>query len=147
MQNNISNNMNIGMQSSFLKTQNAGIKMNTQNNNSAYYAKKGEPMYIKEMDADEDGIISFDEFKSYCDEKGIKYFGGINSPYIWFECPNNMYSWDFFDYMLNEIQVVGTPGAGFGKNGDNFFRLTAFGSRENTIEAVKRISKMLDNIG
>ena len=63
--------MNIGMQSSFLKTQNAGIKMNTQNNNSAYYAKKGEPMYIKEMDADEDGIISFDEFKSYCDEKGI----------------------------------------------------------------------------
>ena len=71
MQNNISSSMNIGMQSSFLKTQNAGIKMNTQNNNSAYYAKKGEPMYIKEMDADEDGIISFDEFKSYCDEKGI----------------------------------------------------------------------------
>ena len=64
--------MNIGMQSSFLKTQNTGIKMNTQNNNnSAYYAKKGEPMYIKEMDADEDGIVSFDEFKSYCDEKGI----------------------------------------------------------------------------
>ena len=72
MQNNISNNMSIGMQSNFLKTQNAGIKMNTQNNNnSAYYAKKGEPMYIKEMDADEDGIISFDEFKNYCDEKGI----------------------------------------------------------------------------
>jgi len=80
------------------------------------------------------------------DDKGIKYFGGINSPYIWFECPNNMYSWDFFDYMLNEIQVVGTPGAGFGKNGDNFFRLTAFGSRENTIEAVKRISEMLDKM-
>ena len=72
MQNNISSSMNIGMQSNFLKTQNAGIKMNPQNNNnSAYYAKKGEPMYIKEMDADEDGIVSFDEFKSYCDEKGI----------------------------------------------------------------------------
>lgn len=80
------------------------------------------------------------------EDKGIRYFGGINSPYIWFECPNNMYSWDFFDYMLNEIQVVGTPGAGFGKNGDNFFRLTAFGSRENTVEAVNRISKMLDNL-
>lgn len=80
------------------------------------------------------------------DERNIKYFGGINSPYIWFECPNNMYSWDFFDYMLNEIQVVGTPGAGFGKNGDNFFRLTAFGSRENTIEAVRRINGMLDKM-
>lgn len=80
------------------------------------------------------------------DKRNIMYFGGINSPYIWFECPGNMYSWDFFDYMLNEIQVVGTPGAGFGKNGDNFFRLTAFGSRENTIEAVDRINKMLDNM-
>lgn len=57
-----------------------------------------------------------------------------------------MYSWDFFDLMLKEIQVVGTPGAGFGKNGDNFFRLTAFGSRENTIEAVKRISEFLDRL-
>ena len=70
MQNNISNNMNVGMQSNFLKTQNAGIKINT-NNNSAYYAKKGEPMYLKEMDADEDGVVSFDEFRNYCDEKGI----------------------------------------------------------------------------
>lgn len=72
------------------------------------------------------------------DQKQVRYFGGINSPYVWFECPLGMESWDFFDYMLDKIQVVGTPGAGFGNNGKNFFRLTAFGSRENTIEAMKR---------
>ena len=77
------------------------------------------------------------------EKKGITYFGGINSPYIWFECPNNMDSWDFFDYLLNEIQVVGTPGAGFGTNGSKFFRLTAFGNRENTLEAVKRLDALL----
>ena len=75
-------------------------------------------------------------------KKGIRYFGGINSPYIWFECPNNMDSWDFFDYLLKNAQVVGTPGAGFGKNGQKFFRLTSFGNRENTIEAMARIDKL-----
>lgn len=76
------------------------------------------------------------------DRKNIRYFGGVNSPYIWFECPQGMESWEFFDYMLNKIQVVGTPGAGFGSNGKNFFRLTAFGSRENTIEAMKRFEEL-----
>lgn len=76
------------------------------------------------------------------ERKGIRYFGGVNSPYIWFECPKGMESWDFFDYMLENIQVVGTPGAGFGDNGKNFFRLTAFGSRENTIEAMERFDKL-----
>lgn len=71
----------------------------------------------------------------YCN---ISYYGGINSPYIWFECPNNMTSWEFFDEMLNKIAVVGTPGAGFGKNGDNYFRLSSFGSKESTIEAMER---------
>ena len=75
--------------------------------------------------------------------KKIRYFGGVNSPYIWFECPNDMDSWDFFDYLLNNAQVVGTPGAGFGKNGQKFFRLTSFGNRENTIEAMERIDKLL----
>lgn len=69
---------------------------------------------------------------------GIRFFGGEHSPYIWFECPNGMDSWDFFDDLLNQIQVVGTPGAGFGENGKNYFRLTAFGSRENTVEAMRR---------
>lgn len=75
-------------------------------------------------------------------KKNIRYFGGVNSPYIWFECPDNMESWDFFDYLLKNAQVVGTPGAGFGKNGHNFFRLTSFGNRENTIEAMKRIDQL-----
>ena len=79
-----------------------------------------------------------------CVEKNnIRYFGGINSPYVWFECPMGMESWEFFDYMLNNIQVVGTPGAGFGDNGKYFFRLTAFGTKENTIEAMERFDKML----
>ena len=76
------------------------------------------------------------------EKKNIRYFGGVNSPYIWFECPNNMESWDFFDYLLKNAQVVGTPGAGFGKNGHNIFRLTSFGNRENTIEAMKRIDQL-----
>ena len=76
------------------------------------------------------------------EKKNIRYFGGVNSPYIWFECPNNMESWDFFDYLLKNAQAVGTPGAGFGKNGHNFFRLTSFGNRENTIEAMKRIDQL-----
>ena len=75
-------------------------------------------------------------------KKNIRYYGGVNSPYIWFECPNNMESWDFFDYLLKNAQVVGTPGAGFGKNGHNFFRLTSFGNRENTIEAMNRIDQL-----
>ena len=78
------------------------------------------------------------------DELGIWYTGGKNSPYVWMKCPNGMESWEFFDYLLENANVVGTPGAGFGKNGTNFFRLTAFGDREQTIEAVERIKKLLE---
>lgn len=74
-------------------------------------------------------------------EMGFTFFGGVNSPYIWFECPNGMDSWDFFDYLLTRVQVVGTPGAGFGKNGKNYFRLTSFGSREDTLKAMERLKK------
>ncbi len=77
------------------------------------------------------------------DEKGIYYTGGKSSPYIWMRCPNNMKSWDFFDYLLNNVQVVGTPGSGFGECGEGFFRLTSFGSREATLEAVERLRKEL----
>lgn len=77
------------------------------------------------------------------DELGIQYTGGINSPYIWLKCPNNMGSWEFFDYILKEIAVVGTPGEGFGKNGAGWFRLTAFGDRDNTIEAMERLKNLL----
>ena len=73
------------------------------------------------------------------DKVGIKYYGGVHSPYIWLQCPNGMTSWEFFDFLLEKLQVVGTPGAGFGTMGEGYFRLTAFGSRENTIEAMDRI--------
>lgn len=77
------------------------------------------------------------------DELGIWYTGGKNSPYIWLRCPDGMDSWQFFDYLLENIQVVGTPGAGFGANGEGFFRLTAFGSPEVTKEAVAGIKSLL----
>ncbi len=75
-------------------------------------------------------------------KKNIRFFGGVHSPYIWFECPDGMESWEFFDYLLNNAQVVGTPGAGFGENGKNYFRLTSFNNHENTIEAMKRFEKL-----
>lgn len=77
------------------------------------------------------------------DELGIYYTGGKNSPYIWLKCPNDMGSWEFFDYLLHNANVVGTPGEGFGKNGAGYFRLTSFGGRENTLEAVRRIKELL----
>lgn len=77
------------------------------------------------------------------DELGITYTGGKNSPYIWFKCPDNMDSWSFFDKLLNEAEVVGTPGEGFGKNGDGWFRLTAFNTLENTVEAMERFKKLV----
>lgn len=75
------------------------------------------------------------------DELGIWYTGGINSPYIWLRC--GMDSWEFFDMLLNEIQVAGTPGSGFGKCGEGYFRLTAFNTHENTLEAMQRLKKLL----
>lgn len=73
----------------------------------------------------------------------IWHIGGTHSPYIWLKCPDNMTSWEFFDYLLDNVQIVGTPGSGFGKNGEGYFRLTSFGSRENTQEAVKRLDNFL----
>ena len=77
------------------------------------------------------------------DTAGIWYCGGKNSPYIWLRCPMGMGSWEFFDYLLNEIQVVGTPGEGFGACGEGYFRFSTFGSPEDTIEAAKRLIKLL----
>ena len=74
------------------------------------------------------------------DEIGVWYTGGINSPYVWLKC--GMDSWEFFDLLLNEAQVAGTPGSGFGKCGEGYFRLTAFNTKENTIEAMERIKRI-----
>lgn len=73
------------------------------------------------------------------DKCGFWYVGGKNSPYVWMKCPNNMGSWEFFDYLLNKLQIVGTPGVGFGSCGEGFLRLSAFGDPDDTQEAAKRI--------
>ncbi|MGL4108286.1 LL-diaminopimelate aminotransferase [Clostridium sp. LP20] len=73
----------------------------------------------------------------------IKFTGGVNSPYIWLKCPNNMSSWEFFDYLLENANIVGTPGVGFGDNGEGYFRLSCFGERKNIIEAAERVSGLV----
>ena len=80
--------------------------------------------------------------KNGLQDAGFEVFGGINSPYIWLKTPNNMKSWDFFDKLLEKANVVGTPGSGFGPSGEGYFRLTAFGTQENSIEAIKRIKEI-----
>lgn len=75
-------------------------------------------------------------------EAGYEVYGGKNAPYIWLKTPDGMSSWDFFDMLLERANVVGTPGSGFGPSGEHYFRLTAFGSYENTVAAVDRIKKM-----
>ena len=75
------------------------------------------------------------------DALGIKYYGGKRSPYIWMQCPKGMKSWDFFDLLLTKFAIVGTPGSGFGTMGEGYFRLTGFGSREDTVEGMKRLKE------
>ncbi len=123
-------------------------RQSTKFNGTSYIVQKGAELVFSE-----EGIRECQEnidcyrknAKAIADtltELGIRFFGGINSPYIWFECPNGMDSWSCFDYLLEHIQVVGTPGAGFGENGKNYFRLTAFGTYEKTVEAMERFKKL-----
>lgn len=75
-------------------------------------------------------------------DAGYTVYGGVNAPYIWLKAPNGMSSWEFFDYLLEKANIVGTPGSGFGPSGETYFRLTAFGQYENTVEAIERIRKL-----
>ncbi len=75
-------------------------------------------------------------------DAGYTVSGGVNAPYIWLKTPDNMTSWEFFDHLLEDANVVGTPGSGFGPSGEGYFRLTAFGNYENTVEAIERIKRM-----
>ncbi|MBR4706976.1 MAG: LL-diaminopimelate aminotransferase [Pseudobutyrivibrio sp.] len=75
-------------------------------------------------------------------DAGFEVYGGVNAPYIWLKTPDSMTSWEFFDFLLEKVQIVGTPGAGFGPSGEGYFRLTAFGSAENTIRAIERIKNL-----
>lgn len=120
----------------------------TKFNGTSYIVQKGAELVFSEegiRECQENIACYRKNAKAIADtltELGIRFFGGINSPYIWFECPNGMDSWSCFDYLLAHIQVVGTPGAGFGENGKNFFRLTAFGTYEKTVEAMERFKKL-----
>ena len=80
-------------------------------------------------------------------EAGYEVYGGINAPYIWLKVPAGMTSWEFFDYLLENANVVGTPGSGFGPSGEGYFRLTAFGTYENTVEAIDRMKKLCNYEG
>lgn len=80
--------------------------------------------------------------KSGLQEAGFEVYGGVNAPYIWLKTPEAMTSWEFFDYLLEKANVVGTPGSGFGPSGEGYFRLTAFGSYENTVAALERIKTL-----
>ncbi len=106
---------------------------------TAVYSKEGKAQ-LKEQVAYymRNAKVIYDGLK----EAGCEVYGGVNAPYIWLKVPEGMTSWDFFDRLLEEASVVGTPGSGFGPSGEGYFRLTAFGTYENTVEAIERMKKM-----
>ncbi len=117
----------------------------TKFNGASYITQRGaEAIYTEEGRRQiNENIIYYQEnakiIRRGLEEAGFTVYGGINAPYIWLKLPDGVKSWDFFDKLLNEVAVVGTPGVGFGPSGEGYFRLTAFGSRENTKEAMERI--------
>lgn len=117
-----------------------GVSYVTQMGAAAVFSEEGEKQIKENISYYQENakIIS-----SCMDRLGIWYTGGKNSPYVWLRCPNQMGSWEFFDYLLQHGDIVGTPGCGFGKNGEGFFRLTAFGDRESTLQACERMEKLL----
>ena len=125
-------------------------RQTTKFNGTAYIVQRGaEAIYSDEGQAQVKALIDYymenaKIIREGLNDVGLKAYGGINAPYIWLKTPNNMKSWDFFDKLLHEVNVVGTPGAGFGPCGEEYFRLTSFGDRENTVEAMNRIKSKLN---
>ncbi|HOV15312.1 MAG TPA: LL-diaminopimelate aminotransferase [Spirochaetota bacterium] len=120
----------------------------TKFNGVSYIIQKGaDRVFTPEGQAEVRGLVDYylsnaKIIQSGLDKLGIKYSGGKNSPYIWLKTPNNLSSWDFFHKLLNEANVVGTPGVGFGRCGEGYFRLTAFGAKEQVEEAVQRLNQL-----
>lgn len=116
-----------------------GVPYITQRAAEAIYSEEGQKQ-IKQNIAyyQENAKLIVEGLK----KEGYTVFGGKNAPYIWLRVPESYTSWEFFDYLLEKANVVGTPGSGFGPSGEGYFRLTAFGSRENTIEAMERIKNL-----
>ena len=117
-----------------------GVSYITQMGAAAVFTEEGERQIRENIDYYRQNAKTIADC---LDELGIWYTGGKHSPYIWLKCPDGMDSWTFFDYLLENANVVGTPGSGFGKNGEGFFRLTAFGTHENTERACARIKALL----
>lgn len=120
----------------------------TKFNGAPYIQQKaGAAVYSPEGQAEIKALVAYymknaETIKDGLSSAGYTVYGGVNAPYIWLKTPDGMKSWDFFDHMLNDANVVGTPGSGFGPSGEGYFRLTAFGTHENTLEAVNRIKAM-----
>lgn len=116
-----------------------GVSYVVQRAAEAVYSKEGRTQILENIKYyQENAKIIKDGLK----EAGFEVYGGVNSPYIWLKTPNNMKSWEFFDLLLEKANIVGTPGSGFGPTGEGYFRLTAFGTQENSIEAIKRIKEI-----
>ncbi len=117
----------------------------TKFNGASYIQQRaGEAVYTEAGQKEIAGLVSYymenaGTIRDGLTSAGFTVYGGVNAPYIWVKTPESMTSWQFFDYLLKNAQVVGTPGSGFGPSGEGYFRLTSFGSHENTCEAVKRI--------
>ncbi len=120
-----------------------GVSYITQRGAEAVFTEAGEQEIEENIQYYRDNASIITETM---DRLHIYYTGGKNSPYIWLKCPGDMDSWSFFDKLLNEAYVVGTPGAGFGKSGEKFFRLTAFSTHENTREAMDRFEKLVQSM-
>lgn len=120
-----------------------GVSYITQRGAEAVFTEAGEREIEENLQYYRDNASIITETM---DRLHIYYTGGKNSPYIWLKCPDDMDSWSFFDKLLNEAYVVGTPGAGFGKSGEKFFRLTAFSTHENTREAMARFEKLVQSM-
>ncbi|MCI5923329.1 MAG: LL-diaminopimelate aminotransferase [Oscillospiraceae bacterium] len=117
-----------------------GVSYVVQRGAAAIFSEEGQRQIRANIDVYRENARVIAQTLAEC---GVWFTGGENSPYIWFECPNGMDSWDFFDMLLHEANVVGTPGTGFGENGKTFFRLTSFGSPDATKEAMKRVRAFL----
>ena len=132
----------VGLNKIWLRRQRAkfgGVSYIAQRGAEAVYSNDGQKQIKENIKY---YLKNAEYFRNELIKLGYTVYGGKNSPYIWLKAPNNMKSWEFFDLLLNQAWIVGTPGSGFGNQGEGFFRITAFGNFEDYEEAIKRISKL-----
>lgn len=128
-------------------------RQSTKFNGVSYIVQRGaEAVYSEEGKAQIAQLVKFylenaQIIREELGKAGLKVYGGVNAPYVWVKTPDGLSSWDFFDKLLHNVNVVGTPGSGFGAAGEGYFRLSAFNSQENVIEAMKRITTTMSFVG